>query len=74
MKPLTFVNHAGGVGKTSLTRGVGAELASVGTQILLIDLDPQANLAGWLGIVGVQVQGTANPVAVEGADLPEPVG
>jgi chromosome partitioning protein len=73
LKILTFFNHAGGVGKTSLTRDVGAELAAAGARVLLIDLDPQANLTGWLGITGVQVQGTAYPVAVEGSDLPEPM-
>ncbi|WP_019011728.1 AAA family ATPase [Deinococcus aquatilis] len=52
---------------------MGAELASVGARVLLIDLDPQANLTGWLGITGVQVPGMANLVAVEGADLPDSV-
>ncbi|WP_371827284.1 ParA family protein [Deinococcus sp. QL22] len=60
-----------GVGKTSLTRDMGAELAAAGARVLLIDLDPQANLTGWLGVNGVQVQATAYPVVVEGADLPD---
>jgi chromosome partitioning protein len=47
---LTMFNHAGGVGKTSLTRDIGYTLAELGFQVLLIDLDPQANLTAWLGV------------------------
>jgi chromosome partitioning protein len=46
---LTMFNHAGGVGKTSLTRDIGHTLAQLGFRVLLIDLDPQANLTAWLG-------------------------
>lgn len=45
----TFFNHAGGVGKTSLTRDFGYELASQGFQVLLVDFDPQGNLTSFLG-------------------------
>lgn len=47
---LTMFNHAGGVGKTSLTRDIGYTLAELGFRVLLIDLDPQANLSAWLGV------------------------
>ena len=40
---MTFI-HAGGAGKTTTTRDIGAELARRGYRILLVDLDPQANL------------------------------
>jgi chromosome partitioning protein len=43
-------NHAGGVGKTSLTRDLGFAISQVGYRVLLIDLDPQSNLTSWLGI------------------------
>jgi chromosome partitioning protein len=48
---LTMFNHAGGVGKTSLTRDIGYTLAELGFKVLLIDLDPQANLTAWLGVI-----------------------
>ena len=48
---LTVFNHAGGAGKTSITREVGFEFAQRGLRVLLIDLDPQANLTGWLGVI-----------------------
>ncbi|UBV45385.1 type II toxin-antitoxin system prevent-host-death family antitoxin (plasmid) [Deinococcus taeanensis] len=47
---ITFFSHAGGVGKTSSCRDIGYELAAVGHRVLLIDLDPQANLTDWLGV------------------------
>ncbi len=46
----TVFNHAGGVGKTTLTRDLGYGLARQGLRVLLIDVDPQANLSQWLGI------------------------
>lgn len=44
MKVITVMNYKGGVGKTTLTANLGAEIANRGHRVLLIDLDPQANL------------------------------
>lgn len=41
---ITVANHKGGVGKTTTTASVGSILSSKGYKVLLIDLDPQANL------------------------------
>ncbi len=43
-------NHKGGVGKTTSVVNIGAGLARSGKRVLLIDLDPQANLTISFGI------------------------
>lgn len=50
MRVLTFFNHAGGVAKTSSVRDIGYVLSEQGHKVLLIDMDPQANLTTWLGV------------------------
>lgn len=44
MKVVSIINYKGGVGKTTLTANIGAQLAWTGKKVLLIDLDPQASL------------------------------
>jgi chromosome partitioning protein len=44
MSVVSVINYKGGVGKTTLTANLGAELANRGRKILLIDLDPQSSL------------------------------
>ncbi len=46
---IAVINGKGGVLKTTLTANVGGELAASGQKILLVDLDPQGNLAEDLG-------------------------
>lgn len=49
-KIIAISNHKGGVGKTTTTVNLGAGLAKLGKKILLVDLDPQANLTQCYGI------------------------
>jgi chromosome partitioning protein len=44
MKVVAVINYKGGVGKTSLTANLGAELAWRKLKVLMLDLDPQASL------------------------------
>lgn len=44
MQVVSVINYKGGVGKTTTTANLAAELAWRGHKILLLDLDPQASL------------------------------
>lgn len=53
-KVICLSNHKGGVGKTCSTCNIGAGLALKGSKVLLVDLDPQANLSLSLGLKDVE--------------------
>lgn len=48
-KIIAIINQKGGVGKTTTTLHMGIGLADMGHSVLLIDTDPQGNLAKSLG-------------------------
>lgn len=74
MKVLTFFNHAGGVAKTSTVRDVGFVLGELGYRVLLIDVDPQANLTKWMGLDDIPLEETIYPGVMASAEeeLDEP--
>lgn len=48
MKVIAFFNNKGGVGKTTLVNHIAWMLAEMGVNVVLCDLDPQANLTASL--------------------------
>lgn len=62
-------NEKGGVAKTTTTLSLGAALAEAGQKVLVIDLDPQANLTLALGIEPGSAAVTSSHVLIESAPL-----
>ena len=53
-KVIAVTNQKGGVAKSTTTINVGAGLAIRGKNVLLVDMDGQGDLSGWLGYDGEQ--------------------
>src|SRR5687768_11180939 len=47
---VSVVNQKGGTGKTTTAMNLGCALGKLGKKVLLVDLDPQANLSYSLGV------------------------
>lgn len=50
MKIIVMASQKGGVGKTTLAGHLGAQAASEGHQVALLDTDPQGSLADWWNV------------------------
>ena len=66
---IAMSNEKGGVAKTTSTLSLGAALAELNYRVLLIDLDPQANLSLALGMEAEEVAITSANVLIEGAPI-----
>ncbi len=62
---IAMSNEKGGVAKTTSTLSLGAALAELDHRVLLIDLDPQANLSLALGLEAAEVEFNSASVLID---------
>jgi chromosome partitioning protein len=67
---IAVANQKGGVGKTTTAANLGAALAGAGTTVLLVDMDPQANLTAAFGILPEQGATITRPLLDRRVPLP----
>lgn len=70
-KCVAVANQKGGVGKTTTAVNLAASLAYYGQEVLLIDLDPQANATSGLGFDKNKVEGNIYDVILQDRPLSE---
>ena len=64
-RTIAVCNQKGGVGKTTSAVNLASELALAKVRVLLVDLDPQANATGGLGIDKKKINKSIYPVLLE---------
>ena len=66
---ITVSNEKGGVAKTTTTLSLGAALAEMGYEVLVVDLDPQANLTLAMGMEPGSAAVASSHILIESASL-----
>ena len=66
---VAIINQKGGSGKTTTTVNLGAYLATFGSKVLLLDLDPQANTTIHLGLKPHTIEKSIYDVMTDKIDI-----
>src|SRR3989304_4255321 len=66
---IALSNEKGGVAKTTSTLSLGAALVELNLRVLLLDLDPQANLTLALGLEPGEAEHTSSDILIDSALL-----
>lgn len=69
MRTIAVLNHKGGVAKTTTVQNMSAGIALSGIKVLMIDLDPQANLTKGFGLFNIRSQNSIYPAFLGKSDL-----
>ncbi|MHC4325418.1 MAG: ParA family protein [Planctomycetota bacterium] len=73
MRTIAVLNQKGGVGKTTTVANTAAALASAGSRVVSIDLDPQAHLTIHLGLEPQIVEAGSYKVMTQSAKFEEQI-
>ena len=65
-KIFAIANQKGGVGKTTTAVNLSACVAALGKKVLVVDIDPQGNTTGGLGVYAENMENTIYDVLVNG--------
>lgn len=67
---IALFNQAGGVAKSTLTMNLGYHLATLAHRVLLVDMDPQASLTKFMGLIPKELDSTVADAIIEELPLP----
>ncbi len=67
---IALFNQAGGVAKSTLTMNLGYHLAQLAHRVLLVDMDPQASLTKFMGLIPKELDSTVADAIIEELPLP----
>jgi chromosome partitioning protein len=69
MQVIAVANEKGGVAKTTTVISLGGAISSLGNEVLVVDLDPQANLTLGLGVQPSKVRRSIADVLLNSASM-----